>query len=74
MQASMRRDWINKTRGIPIRHHNRNLKVNIGQETTFNKEKISTTNHGHINEINGNPQDSQQIEVRLGTLTRKDNN
>ena len=74
MQASMRRDWINKTIGIPIRHHNRNLKVSIGQEMIFNKERISTTNYGHNNETNGNPQGNQRIEVQLGTPTRKDNN
>ena len=74
MQASKRRDWINKTTGTPIRHHNQNLKVSIGQEMIFNKERISTTNHGHNNETNGNPQDNQRIEVRLGTPTRKDNN
>ena len=74
MQASMRKDWINKTIGTPIRHYSRNLKVSIDQETIFNKERISTTNCGHNNEANGNPQDNQRIEVRLGTPTRKDNN
>ena len=40
----------------------------------FNKERISTTNRGHNNETNGNLQVNQQIEVRLGTPTRIDNN
>ena len=69
----MRKDWINKTRGIPIKHHNRNLKVSIGQETVF-KERISITHHGYNNETNGNPKDNQRIEVRLGTPTQKNNN
>ena len=58
MQASIRKYWINKPRGIPIKHYNRNLKVSIDQETIFNKERISTTNYGDNNETNGNPQDN----------------